>query len=231
MVRQVYYGLLAPRVAAPAGVNLRDDQFDINNEAVTGLLGAHRAEAIEPQQIVVRQNVMPTNPEWRNLGRAYLTFRSRRFSSCSTASRKNPARGSFSSRAASTRSSVPAGRRMMVCSSLICFRPMAVTIGDYIYPVNPQNSCYHLLHSETNRCNHLFRMNLEAVMIRNTKQNWEIGQQVKVGFMTLKVIAKVPTPGDYRPDAYALESNGKFYQFVPHNGLVRCYSLEEAMAA
>jgi hypothetical protein len=69
------------------------------------------------------------------------------------------------------------------------------------------------------------------MMIQNSKQKWEIGQMVKVGFMSLKVLAKVPTPGDYRPDAYALESNGKFYQFVPHNGLVRCATIEQAMEA
>lgn len=69
-------------------------------------------------------------------------------------------------------------------------------------------------------------------MIANTKQNWEVGQTVKVGFMSLQVIAKVPTPGDFRPDAYALQSSkGQYYQFVPHNGLVKCWSLEEAMAA
>jgi hypothetical protein len=69
-------------------------------------------------------------------------------------------------------------------------------------------------------------------MIQNTKQNWEPGQNVKVGFLTLQVVAKIPTPGDYMPDAYALKSgNGTFYRFVPHNGLARCYSLEEAMAA
>ena len=63
-------------------------------------------------------------------------------------------------------------------------------------------------------------------------QDWSNGSIVNVGFLKgLKVIEKVPTPGDYRPDAYALESNGKFYQFVPHNGLARCYSLDEAMAA
>jgi hypothetical protein len=64
-----------------------------------------------------------------------------------------------------------------------------------------------------------------------SKQDWTVGQTVKVGFMTLKVLAKVATPGDYMPDAYALETNGKFYRFVPHNGLARCANLEEAMAA
>lgn len=57
-------------------------------------------------------------------------------------------------------------------------------------------------------------------MIRNSKQTWEIGQIVKVGFMAgLKVIEKVATPGDWKPDAYILERNGKRYEFVPHNGL------------
>lgn len=71
-------------------------------------------------------------------------------------------------------------------------------------------------------------------MIRNSKQAWEVGQTVKVGFLTgLTVIAKVPTPGDYAPDAYALEhvASGRFYRFVPHNGIERCASRAEAMAA
>lgn len=68
-------------------------------------------------------------------------------------------------------------------------------------------------------------------MIKNSKQHWEVGQQVKVGFMSLQIVGKVPTPGDYMPDAYALQSNGRYYRFVPHNGLSRCSSFEEAMAA
>lgn len=57
-------------------------------------------------------------------------------------------------------------------------------------------------------------------MIRNSKQNWEIGNTVKVGFLTLKVIAKRATPGDYMPDAYLLTNvaGSKVYEFVPHNG-------------
>lgn len=60
-------------------------------------------------------------------------------------------------------------------------------------------------------------------MIRNSKQNWEIGDAVKVGFMHgLMVMAKEPTPGDYAPDAYILQArNGARYRFVPHNGLTR----------
>ena len=69
-------------------------------------------------------------------------------------------------------------------------------------------------------------------MIQNTKQNWEVGQTVKVGFLSLEVVAKVATPGDWLPDAYALKSaKGTFYRFVPHNGIARCASLSEAMAA
>ena len=69
-------------------------------------------------------------------------------------------------------------------------------------------------------------------MVRNSRQNWSVGASVKVGFLTLMVVAAIPTPGDWLPDAYAL-TNGKgtSYRFVPHNGLTRCVSLQEAMAA
>ena len=58
-------------------------------------------------------------------------------------------------------------------------------------------------------------------MITNTKQNWQVGSIVKVGFMTLRVMLAVPTPGDYAPDAYLLTNmNGtQLYKFVPHNGV------------
>jgi hypothetical protein len=62
----------------------------------------------------------------------------------------------------------------------------------------------------------------EHHMIKNSKQKWEVGQEVKVGFMTLTVTAKEPTPGDWLPDAYLLVAkNGNQYRFVPHNGLER----------
>jgi hypothetical protein len=68
-------------------------------------------------------------------------------------------------------------------------------------------------------------------MIRNSKQVWEVGEAVKVGFMRLLVAAKVPTPGDFAPDAYVLTNQGatKFYRFVPHNGLTSHGSMCEAM--
>lgn len=58
-------------------------------------------------------------------------------------------------------------------------------------------------------------------MIKTSKQAWEVGEMVKVGFLSLRVLAKVATPGDYKPDAYVLTNAkaDKFYRFVPHNGL------------
>lgn len=57
-------------------------------------------------------------------------------------------------------------------------------------------------------------------MISNSKQNWELGQQVNVGFLKgLTVLAKIMTPGDYAPDAYVLARGATFYSFVPHNGI------------
>lgn len=67
-------------------------------------------------------------------------------------------------------------------------------------------------------------------MIRNSSQVWEVGEVVNVGFLKLRVCAKVATPGNYLPDQYALaDAKGRFYRFVPHNGLVRCASLADAM--
>ena len=55
-----------------------------------------------------------------------------------------------------------------------------------------------------------------------TKQDWSVGSTVRVGFLTLTVIAIVPTPGDGMPDEYRLVSaSGKQYSFVPHIGLER----------
>lgn len=66
-------------------------------------------------------------------------------------------------------------------------------------------------------------------MIQSSKQAWEVGQSVNVGFMRgLEVIAKVATPGDYAPDAYLLARNAKFYRFVPHNGIA---GIDQAEAA
>lgn len=64
----------------------------------------------------------------------------------------------------------------------------------------------------------------EIDMITHSKQKWEVGQIVKVGFVAnLKVVEIVPTPGDYAPDAYLLRNDktGAEYRFVPHKGLER----------
>jgi len=69
-------------------------------------------------------------------------------------------------------------------------------------------------------------------MITKSKQVWEVGEIVKVGFLQLRVLAKVATPGNYLPDQYALgDVKGRIYRFVPHNGLARCVDLTEAMEA
>lgn len=53
---------------------------------------------------------------------------------------------------------------------------------------------------------------------------------MRVGFHSLRVICGIATPGDYRPDTYALESldGRKFYRFTPHHGLVRVDDLAQA---
>lgn len=70
-------------------------------------------------------------------------------------------------------------------------------------------------------------------MIKNSKQAWQVGDVVKVGFVSgLEVVAVIATPGDYKPDAYALwaPNSNRFYKFVPHNGLFRCETLADAMS-
>lgn len=67
-------------------------------------------------------------------------------------------------------------------------------------------------------------------MITNTRQNWSPGSTVRVGFLRLRVIAVIPTPGNHRPDEYALESlDGRaFYRFTPHHGVARVANRTEA---
>lgn len=68
-------------------------------------------------------------------------------------------------------------------------------------------------------------------MVKNSKQVWQVGETVKVGFLSLRILAKVATPGNWLPDQYALtdKTGERFYRFIPHNGCTRCSSLEEAM--
>ena len=65
-------------------------------------------------------------------------------------------------------------------------------------------------------------------MINRSRQEWTVGSTVKVGFMTLVVLAAVPTPGDFAPDAYVLRNKAAscLYKFVPHCGLSKLTAAE-----
>ena len=62
-------------------------------------------------------------------------------------------------------------------------------------------------------------------MITKSKQNWQVGEIVNVGFLRLMVTGIELTPGDYKPDAYLLCGMGNKsdnrYRFVPHFGIER----------
>lgn len=72
-------------------------------------------------------------------------------------------------------------------------------------------------------------------MTYKPKQDWTIGSVVKVGFLQLRVIGHIPTPSNYRPDEYALESLDvnapKYYTFTPHHGLFRVPTRAAAFVA
>ena len=59
-------------------------------------------------------------------------------------------------------------------------------------------------------------------MITRSPQNWTIGNMVKVGFLSLRVLA-VRAEFDGLPDIYTLanQDGTKLYEFVPHHGLTR----------
>lgn len=59
-------------------------------------------------------------------------------------------------------------------------------------------------------------------MINRSKQTWQPGHTVKVGFLLLRVVS-ARAEFDGMPDIYTLESlDGlKRYEFIPHNGLTR----------
>ncbi len=60
--------------------------------------------------------------------------------------------------------------------------------------------------------------------ITKSKQDWTPGNEVKIGFMRLRVVG-VRAVKDWLPDIYTLESldGTKKYEFIPHNGLSRLY--------
>lgn len=56
--------------------------------------------------------------------------------------------------------------------------------------------------------------------VTRSKQVWEVGRMVNVGFLTLLITGFEPTPGDHKPDVYLLQSaRGTKYRFTPHHGL------------
>ena len=58
--------------------------------------------------------------------------------------------------------------------------------------------------------------------ITNTRQDWQIGALVNVGFVRNLKVIKVDAIFDGLPDIYTLESaNGTRYEFTPHNGIER----------
>lgn len=65
-------------------------------------------------------------------------------------------------------------------------------------------------------------------MNSNSKQSWEVGQTVRAGFLTLTVRAKVPTPGDFAPDAFILSNlaGTQLYKAVPYNGVQKINTTE-----
>ena len=72
-------------------------------------------------------------------------------------------------------------------------------------------------------------------MIRNSKQQWEVGNTVRAGFVSVTIKAKCFTPGDGLPDLYICTNaaGDKLYAFIPHNGLARITADEarDAIAA
>jgi hypothetical protein len=64
-------------------------------------------------------------------------------------------------------------------------------------------------------------------MITRSRQDWTAGATVKVGFLTLEVVEGIPTPGDFRPDAYRLwnPKTGAKYTFTPHHGLEKDWTV------
>jgi len=57
---------------------------------------------------------------------------------------------------------------------------------------------------------------------RSKNKSWNVGDVVKVGFMTLRVVS-IQAVKDYLPDIYSLENldGSRSYEFTPHNGLQR----------
>jgi hypothetical protein len=57
-------------------------------------------------------------------------------------------------------------------------------------------------------------------MVKSTKQNWNVGQVVKVGFVNNLTVIETRSIVDHLPDMYLLRRDtGVWYRFIPHNGI------------
>lgn len=63
-------------------------------------------------------------------------------------------------------------------------------------------------------------------MTKNSKQSWQVGSTVRVGFLSLVVIASLAPTGDGLPGALILTNGSQLYAFVPHNGLSKISDIE-----
>lgn len=63
-------------------------------------------------------------------------------------------------------------------------------------------------------------------MTKNSKQSWQVGSTVRVGFLSLVVIASLAPTGDGLPGAHILTNGSQLYAFVPHNGLTKISDIE-----
>ena len=74
-------------------------------------------------------------------------------------------------------------------------------------------------------------------MVQHSTQSWTVGATVRVGFLALCVVECVASPRNGRPDGYVLKANRDsdvlgacVYSFVPHHGLRRHATVDEARA-
>lgn len=57
-----------------------------------------------------------------------------------------------------------------------------------------------------------------------SKNTWNIGDTVSIGFMKNLKVLSVRAEKDFLPDIYTLQAvNGQKYEFIPHNGLYKIY--------
>ena len=62
----------------------------------------------------------------------------------------------------------------------------------------------------------------DAMPINRSKQSWNIGDRVNVGFMRNLEVLEIQAIYDFKPDIYILRSDkGIRYSFTPHNGIER----------